>query len=403
MSAPIVIIGAGPAGLSAAWTLQQQGIKEVIVLEREADAGGLPRHCGHLGFGMFDFYRLWRGPEYARQLRERLSPGTIRCGTTVLALKPGGELSIRDAEGVQTLQASQVLMTTGTRETPRSARLIGGTRPFGVMNTGSLQRYAYETGQRPFRHPVVVGSEWVAFSSLLTLRHMGVRPLALVEAGDEILAPGPAALISDTVFGVPVETQTRLLSIHGQSKVEGVTLLQHGEEVFLPCDGVVLSGQFVPEASLIRQSHLQLDAGTGGPAIDSYWRCSDPAYFAAGNVLRPVEHSGVAAAEGVAAARAMLQARDGQLPAADAAVSVTVRAPLTYLYPQRLYAQKPPHHKLLLRARVPQRTDGTLRWLADGVTIGRQRLSARPCRRVQLRWPAGDWQGARQLELRMEP
>ncbi|MCB6182879.1 FAD-dependent oxidoreductase [Leeia sp. TBRC 13508] len=402
---PIVIVGGGPAGLTAAYTLWQYGVTNLLVLERESSAGGLPRHCGHSGFGVFDFHWPMKGPAYANALRHRIPAEILKCDTTVLALKANGELLIRDASGVQTLHAERVLLTTGIRETTRAASLVGGMRPFGVMNTGALQRWVYEKQQLPMRHPIVVGSEWVSFSSLLTLKHMGVKPQMLIEAGEEVLAPGPAALISDTVFGVPVHTDTQLVAIHGLDKVDGVTLRSNHTTWEQACDGVILSGKFVPETGIIRSSHLMVDPRTKGPAIDSELRCSDPSYFAAGNVLRPVEHSGVAAAEGRAAAFAILRDLNNALPPTELSTQLQLdpALPLQYLYPQRLHFAKPDHAALLMRARVSQPvSDLRLRWFADGVPLGREMISAKPTRRVQLSWPKGDWQGATQLTLRAE-
>ena len=64
-SVDLAIIGGGPAGLSAACEAARRGVKRLVLFEREAQAGGAVRHCGHLGFGMRDFVRLWTGPRYA--------------------------------------------------------------------------------------------------------------------------------------------------------------------------------------------------------------------------------------------------------------------------------------------------------------------------------------------------
>ena len=61
----VIIVGGGPTGLSAARRLTDLGIRDVVVLEREAEAGGIPRHCGHLGFGWQSHRRLWSGPRFA--------------------------------------------------------------------------------------------------------------------------------------------------------------------------------------------------------------------------------------------------------------------------------------------------------------------------------------------------
>ncbi|MCU0829758.1 MAG: FAD-dependent oxidoreductase, partial [Tabrizicola sp.] len=122
--AEVLIIGAGPAGLSAATRLAREGVK-VLVLDREPEAGGIPRHCAHSPYGLREFHRLMRGPAYARRLvADALAAGAeIRARTTVIALLPGGQVEITSPDGPATLTAPAVLLATGVRETSRAARL----------------------------------------------------------------------------------------------------------------------------------------------------------------------------------------------------------------------------------------------------------------------------------------
>lgn len=288
----VAIVGAGPAGLAAALRLRELGIRDVVVLEREAEAGGVPRHCGHLGFGWQSHRRLWRGPAFAARLRQEAEGLDLRTGTTVVALEGEGLLRLQDRQGLSTLAARQVLVATGTRETPRAARLIGGTRPAGVMNTGALQQHVYLRGHRPFARPVIVGSEWVAFSAILTCHHLGIQPVALLEAAPRGSAPWPGGLVSRFLYGVPLLTRTRLLAIEGRGQVEAVVVERRGRERRIACDGVILSGRFVPEDALLRDTRPP-DA---------------PPRRLAGNVQGRLKTSGLCWREGRAAAEAI--ARD---------------------------------------------------------------------------------------------
>ena len=176
----VAVVGGGPAGLAAATELARQGV-DVLVLERNAEPGGIPRHCGHPPFGMREFGRVLRGPEYARRLARRAREAGVRilAPASVLALLPGGKLAITSDAGFGRLSARIVLLATGVRETTRAGRLIGGTKPAGVMNTGALQGLVYLAGQTPFRRPLILGSELVSYSALLTCRHAGIRPVAM--------------------------------------------------------------------------------------------------------------------------------------------------------------------------------------------------------------------------------
>lgn len=384
----VIIVGAGPAGLAAARRLAELGVKDILVLEREAEAGGVPRHCGHTGFGIRTFYRPLTGPAYARRLVRAAAEGPagieIRTRTTVTRLEPGGMLRVSAPEGPATLRARRVLLALGARETPRSTRLVSGARPWGVTTTGALQQFVYLAGLKPFERAVIVGTELVSFSALLTLRHAGIAAAAMIEEGGRITARRPGDLIARMVFGVPVLTDARLVAIRGNARVEGVEIERHGTRAVIPCDGVVFTGRFVPETALLKGSHLALDPGTGGPVIDQHGRCSDPCYFAAGNLLRPIETAGVAWEEGRLVAAAIAASLRGDLPPPARTVPVTATAPLRYVYPQRIGLPGWPVPSLLLRARVERETRGRLRLLANGREVWSRRVHALPERRISL-------------------
>jgi thioredoxin reductase len=381
----VVIVGGGPAGLTAARVLHAAGLRDVLVLERSEHAGGLPRSCGHPGFGLLDLGRMLTGPAYARRLVEKAQGVEIATGATVLGLAPGGVLTVSTASGVQRIESRVVLLATGIRETPRSARLVSGTRPWGVTTTGALQDMVYLGAMRPFTRPVIVGTELVSFSALLTCRHAGIRPVAMLEEGKRITARRPADLLARAAFGVPVLTATRLCEIIGTERVEGVVVECAGCMKAIACDGVVFTGRFTPEATLVRASHLTVDLLTGGPSIDTFWRCTDPRFFAAGNMIRPVEHSGAAAAEGRRAAEAILRALDGGLPDPAEAVPVAAAGALRYVYPQRVI---PTGQDITLLARAARAHNGWFRLLADDQEVARRRVSALSERRLTLRVPA---------------
>ncbi len=288
----VIIIGGGPTGLSAAKRLCDLGIKNVIVLERELEAGGVPRHCGHLGFGWQSHKRFWTGPRFAAELRKAASAIDVRIASTVLELGENGIIRVQGKSGISELKAKHILIATGIRETPRSARLVGGARPHGVMNTGALQQHVYLYNNKPFEHPVIVGSEPVSFSALLTCRHLGIRPAAMLEEGSSISAPWPAAIISRLAFGVPVLRQSKLLSIEGRNQVAAVEIERSGKRQRIVCDGVIFTGLWNPEIALMPK----------GSFLENLGSHAQGKYSAAGNVLAPLKTSGQCWQQGVIAA-----------------------------------------------------------------------------------------------------
>jgi hypothetical protein len=238
-----------------------------------------------------------------------------------------------------------------------------------------------------------VGSELVAFSALLTLRHGGIAAAAMIEAGSRITARRPGDWVARLLLGVPVLTNTSLLAIHGGATVEAVEIERAGQRQTIACDGVVFTGQFRPETAVLADSHLALDPGTRGPMIDQYWRTSDPSFFVAGNLLRPVETAGVAWAEGRAAAESIAACLAGNLPAPGRMVSLSAEAPLKYVYPQRLALPLGEVSPLMLKARAARILRGRIRLMADGRELWSRAMTALPERRLSIpasRLPRGE-------------
>jgi NADPH-dependent 2,4-dienoyl-CoA reductase/sulfur reductase-like enzyme len=398
----VLILGAGPAGLSCARALRGLGVDNVVVLEREAAPGGIPRHCGHVGFGLREFGRIYSGPDYARRLADEAADADLRLGMTALKLEPGGLVRATGSNGPEEFEAKAVVLTLGARETPRSARLITGDRPFGVMNTGALQQFVYLNGKCPFEQPVVVGSELVAFSTLLTLRHAGVKPLAIIEENARITAREPGSWVARLGFGVPILTGTRLLRIIGGDRVTAIEIDRGFGPEEVACDGVILTGKFRPETALIAPSHIEIDAGTHGPSIDGYFRCSDHRYFAAGNILRGIETAGQCWREGRAAAATVLARLENRLPARQPDAQVTVRGPLAYVYPQRIYRDAPTDHPLLFKARVSRAVRGRLSVAVDGNVVWSRHIAALPERRIAWRLPDRDMRTCQHVTVELD-
>jgi NADPH-dependent 2,4-dienoyl-CoA reductase/sulfur reductase-like enzyme len=383
----VAIIGAGPSGLAAALALREAGVTRLVVIERETEAGGVPRHCGHPPFGVYEFHRLLTGPAYARRLvaQAKAAGITMRTNTTVTALQPGGMIAISDPDrGMTTLAAKRVLIATGARETPRAARLVSGSRPVGVLTTGALQSFIYLHDRAPFERPVIVGTELVSFSALLTCKRAGIRPQAMIEEKD-----GPTAYALCAAYprlsGIPLHYATRLAEIHGRDRVESAVIENAaGQRETISCDGVLFTGRFVPASELVRMGPFDLDPATGGPVVDQYGRLSDPAYYAIGNLLRPIETSAWCHAEGRAAGRTIADDLAGKLPAPGNVTRIACGEGLRYVMPQRIVPGNgtASHNALQLRATYP--LAGRLILEADGKPVWSKPIRLKPERRYLL-------------------
>jgi thioredoxin reductase len=382
----VAIVGGGPSGIAAAIALRARGIERVTILEREDVAGGVPRHCGHPPFGLREFGRILDGPAYARRLaRAAADAGVdVRLNTSVTALLPSGLLAVTTPAGIAEVRANRVILATGAREMPRSARLLGGDRPIGVISTGTLQHSIYIEKLKPFRRPLIVGTELVSLSAVLTCWKAGIRPVAVVEAGMRSTARWPLSLFP-RLLGIPVHYGATISDIRGNRRVESVVVrLADGKASAIACDGLLLTGRFVPEAALAHLSHLKVDIGSGGPAIDQYGRCSDPTYFAAGNLLRPVETAGWSFREGSRVGNLVADDILGLLPAAVHAIRIERGSGLKLAVPQSIALPSRDVGLEHVQLRVTGAGTGTLTARSEGRTLWQRRMSVLPERRILI-------------------
>lgn len=404
----VAIVGGGPAGLSAATELKRRGAGPVLVLDREASAGGIPRHCGHYPFGMRELGRMLKGPDYAARLVERAEAARVSILTqaTVTALEAGPKLRVATPEGLVCVVAKRVLLATGVRERSRTERLIGGTKPGGVLSTGALQGMVYLNHLMPFRRPVVLGTELVSFSALLTCRHAGIRPVAMIEPGSRITARRGSDLLP-RILGIPLLLGTSIRRILGRDRVEAVEIVDGaGHTRLIETDGVIVSGQFVPESPLIRASHLVIDPASGGPEVDQFLRLSDPDYFAAGNLLRPVETSGWCWSEGRSVARTIEQSLTAGLPPPEPSVQLRLASDaIKFAVPQRLVPVPAQGALKDLQLRVARAVRGTLSIAVDGRTVWSEPRAALPERRilVPLTWLCAGMHGIATISFEERP
>ncbi len=287
----VVIIGGGPAGLSTALELSRLGVKDVVVLEREIEAGGIPRHCGHKGFGLYKNFGLWTGPKLAAYLRSASTAHDIRTSTTVLEFNMRGNMRVQNQAGVAEMRADKIILATGTRETSRAARLIGGNRLAGVMSSSEFQQRVYMNGERPLQRPIIIGSEWVSFSNLMTCRHLKIKPVAMIAEHSKHNAPAYFAWGAKLWFGMNILHNAKLLAILGSNKVEAVEILEDTVKRTIACDGVIISGQHRSENALFANGFLERQGAA--PKVTNRFCTSRAHVFAVGNVLDGLETAGM--------------------------------------------------------------------------------------------------------------
>lgn len=292
----IVVVGGGPAGMAAAIAAYDAGVKDVVILDREEDIGGILRQCIHSGFGLHKLGRELTGPEYAdvykQQVMDREIP--VFYETTVTKISPEKLVTAQNRNGILRLQAKAVILAMGCRERSRGALNISGTRPAGVYSAGTAQKLINCEGYMVGKRVVVLGSGDIG---LIMARRLSLEG-AKVEAVCELL-PYSGGLTRNVVqcledFDIPLYLSTTVCEVHGKQRVEGVTIARVDEnrqpiektKRYIPCDTLLLSVGLIPENELTKAAGIAIDPITGGAVVDENCQTDTAGIFACGNVLQ---------------------------------------------------------------------------------------------------------------------
>ena len=297
----LIVIGGGPAGLAAACKAWEQGLRRVLVLERDCELGGILNQCIHNGFGLHRFGQELTGPEYAGRYIGLLEQTgvEVRLDTMVLQLVPGRDgrphqvHAVNGKQGYQLLTAQTVVLAMGCRERTRGAISIPGERPAGIFTAGAAQRFMNIEGYMVGRRAVILGSGDIGLIMARRLTLEGAKVLACVE-----LMPYSGGLTRNIVqclqdYGIPLYLSHTVTDIRGHDRVEQVVVSRvgpdrqpiPGTEMVFDCDTLLLSVGLIPENELSRAAGIAIDPRTRGPVVDENRQTSVPGIFACGNVL----------------------------------------------------------------------------------------------------------------------
>ena len=345
----IVVVGGGPAGLAAAIAAYEAGERDVLILERDTQLGGILNQCIHNGFGLHTFKEELTGPEYAARFIDRADELGIprRLGTMVLDISPERVVTCVSAkEGITRIAADAVVLAMGCRERPRGALATPGYRPAGVYSAGTAQRLVNIEGELPGREVVILGSGDIGLimARRMTLEGAHVACVAEIMPYSGGLKRNIVQCLDD--FGIPLLLSHTVVDVEGRDRVEAVTIAEvderlrpiPGTEVRYPCDTLMLSVGLLPENELSREAGVELSPVTRGPVVDQSLQTSIPGIFACGNVLHVHDLvdfvSQEAAAAGTQAARFVAGGGESSAPAdASRGIPVTATDGVRYTVP----------------------------------------------------------------------
>ncbi len=381
----LVIVGGGPAGLSAAASARDSGVRDILIIERDSQPGGILNQCIHNGFGLHTFGEELTGPEYAARYIRRVREENIPCrlGTIVTDISRDRRITCISREGVSLIDAGAVILAMGCRERPRGALSIPGYRPAGIYTAGTAQRLMNIEGKKIGKEVVILGSGDIGLimARRMTLEGAHVSAVAELMSYSGGLKRNIVQCLQD--YGIPLLLSHTVTNIHGRDHIEGVTIQEvdehrspiPGTEKYYPCDTLLLSCGLLPENELSRAAGITMNRVTGGPDVDESLSTDIPGVFACGNVLHVhdlVDYvSEEAARAGRSAARFLAAGQDREKDTA--AITLKAENGVRYTVPQYIHPAGM-DDKLTVRFRVDNNyRDRYVSVYFDGERISRQK------------------------------
>ena len=346
----LVIIGGGPAGMSAAVAAYDAGLRNILILERDTSLGGILRQCIHNGFGLHRFKEELTGPEYAYryelQVRERNIP--FKLNTMVLDITPNKVITAMNSEdGMFTIEAKAIILAMGCRERPKGALNICGKRPAGIFTAGTAQKFVNMDGYMPGKKVVILGSGDIGLIMARRMTFEGAEVKAVCElmpySGG--LARNIEQCLND--FNIPLMLSHTVVEIHGGDRVTGVTIAKVDERrkpipetrQYIECDTLLLSCGLLPENELTKSANIPLSPITGGAMVDQNRQTETEGIFSCGNVLHVHDLVDYVSEEAEIAGKAAVKYINGET-LYGRNITLKTDGKVRYTVPQRISAEE---------------------------------------------------------------
>ncbi len=343
----LVIIGGGPAGMAAAVSAYIEGVRDILILERDSHLGGILQQCIHNGFGLHRFGEELTGPEYAYRYEKQVLELGIphKLGAMVTDITPDRVITYRsETEGEVKLQAGAIVLAMGCRERPRGALNTPGTRPAGIFTAGTAQRFVNIKGYLPGKKIVILGSGDIGLIMARRMTLEGCEVKAVCE-----LMPYSGGLNRNIVqclndFNIPLLLSHTVVKIHGKDHVTAVTIAEvdekrnaiPGTEQYIECDTLLLSCGLLPENELTKLAGIGLDRVTGGAAVDAHRETEVEGIFSCGNVLHVHDLVDYVSEESELAGKYAADFVLGKAPKKIPTINVKTAGAVRYTVPQRI-------------------------------------------------------------------
>lgn len=350
----VIIIGGGSAGLAAALEINKLRNSKILILERDAELGGILLQCIHNGFGLKVFKEELTGPEYAERFINELHKEGIeyKLNSMVIKLHPDKRVEYANVdEGFITIQAKAVILTLGCYE--RSAGAIGlpGNRPSGIMTAGAAQKYLNIDGYLVGKNVFILGSGDIGLIMARRMVLEGANVLGVAE-----ILPYSGGLTRNIVqclndYDIPLYLNHTVTKIVGKSRIEKITIQKvdnfvpiAGTEIEFEVDALLLSVGLIPENGLSEAAGIILDPKTKGPIVSESYETNIEGIFACGNVLHVHDLVDFVTEESRKAGQAVIKYLQNQLVKSNKSIQVIPKEGVSYIVPQHVHLENIDEH-----------------------------------------------------------
>ncbi len=342
-----IIIGGGPAGLAAAVEIHNEGVTDILILERDIQLGGILQQCIHNGFGLHEFKEELTGPEYAQRFIDKVNELKIsyKVNTMVLDITKEKEVHMINSEdGYQVIKGKAIVLAMGCRERTSGSISLPGTRPAGVITAGTAQYYLNMKGYLVGKKVFILGSGDIGLIMARRMTLEGAEVLGVAE-----ILPYSGGLTRNIVqclqdFDIPLYLSHTVAEVKGRGRIEGLTLMEVDEDrrpilgtkQEFEVDALLLSVGLIPDNELSEKADIELHRRTNGPVVNEKMETSVEGIFACGNVLHVHDLVDFVSAESRRAGRGVVRYLHGERAKTEGINTVNGQG-VSYVVPQMLH------------------------------------------------------------------